>query len=43
MVISSTEPGLVILSQINEFQKLKSDVTKVPKQAAAKRDGVVNP
>ena len=38
MRISSTEPSSVILSQ-----KLKSNDQKLPKQAEAKRDGVINP
>ena len=43
--ISGTEPSSVILSQtcsIN-IKKLKSDDLKGPKQAEAKRDGVINP
>ena len=36
MHISGTEPSSVILSQ-------KSDAPKVPKQAKAKRDCVINP
>ena len=43
MRISSTEPSSVILSQTMKFKKLKSDDPKVPKQAKAKRDGVINP
>ena len=43
MRISGTEPSSVILSQKKYFQKLKRDVSKVPKQAKAKRDGVINP
>ena len=43
MRISGTEPSSVILSQTMEFQKLESDVPKVPKQVEAKRDGVINP
>ena len=43
MRISSAEPSSVISSQIKKFQKLKSGVPKVPKQAGAKRDGVINP
>ena len=43
MRISGTEPSSVILSQIMKFKKLKSDDRKVPKQAEAKRDGVINP
>ena len=43
MRISGTEPSSVILSQTEKFQKLKIDAPKVPKQAEAKRDGVINP
>ena len=43
MRISGIEPSSVILSQTMKFQKLESDVPKVPKQAEAKRDGVINP
>ena len=43
MRISGTEPSSVILSQRMKFEKLKSDDPKVPKQAEAKRDGVINP
>ena len=43
MRISGTEPSSVMLSQTMEFQKLESDVPKVPKQFEAKRDGVINP
>ena len=43
MRISGTEPSSVILSQIMKFKKLRSDDPKVPKQAGAKRDGVINP
>ena len=43
MRISGTEPSSVILSQNSKFQKLERDVPKVPKQAKAKRDGVMNP
>ena len=43
MRISGTEPSSVILSQTKKFQKLKMDNPKVPKQAEAKRDGVINP
>ena len=41
--ISGTEPSSVILSRTMKFKKLKSDDPKVPKQAEAKRDGVINP
>ena len=43
MHISGTEPSSMILSQKRNFQKLKRDVPNVPKQAEAKRDGVINP
>ena len=43
MRISGTEPSSVILSQKQYFQKLIRDVPNVPKQAEAKRDGVINP
>ena len=43
MRISGTEPSSAILSQTKKFQKLESGVPKVPKQAEAKRDGVINP
>ena len=43
MRISGTEPSSVILSQSNYFQKLKRDVPNVPKQAEARRDGVIDP
>ena len=42
MRISGTERSSMILGQ-TEFQKLQSDVTKVPKQAEDKKDGVINP
>ena len=32
-----------MLSQTKDFQKLGSDVQKVPKQAEAKRDDLINP
>ena len=41
MRISDTEPSSVILSQTMNFKKLKSDYPTVPKQAEAKRDGVI--
>ena len=43
MRISAAEPSSVILSQKKYVQKLKRDVQNVPKHAAAKRDGVINP
>ena len=43
MRISGIEPFAVILSQTMKFKKFKSDDPKVPKQAEAKRDGVINP
>ena len=42
MRISSTGPSSVILSKTKQFKKLKRDITKVPKQTYAKRDGVIN-
>ena len=41
MRISGTEPSSEILSQKKYFQKLRRDVPNVPKQAEAKRDGVI--
>ena len=43
MRISATEPSSVILSQTGGLKNLKSNDQKVPKQAEAKRDGVINP
>ena len=43
MRISGTEPSSVILSQNELFSKMIRDVPNVPKQAGAKRDGVINP
>ena len=43
MRISGTEPSSAILSQTELFKQLKIDAQKVPKQAKAKRDGVINP
>ena len=43
MRISGTEPSSVILSQTCSIKKLKSYDQKLPKQAEAKRDGVINP
>ena len=40
MRISGTEPSSVILSQTCS---IKSNAPKVPKEAKAKRDGVINP
>ena len=39
--ISGTEPLSWVLSQTMQFQKLDSDVPKVPKQVEAKRNGVI--
>ena len=39
--ISGPEPSSVILSQTKKFKKLKRDVTKVPKEAEAKRDAML--
>ena len=43
MRISGTKPSSVILSQICCVKNLTSNDQKVPKQAEAKRDGVINP
>ena len=43
MRISGTEPLSMILSQTMKLKRLKSDAPKVPKQAEAKRDVVINP
>ena len=43
MRISGTEPSSVILSQTKYFKKLKNDDQKLPKQAKAKRDSLINP
>ena len=43
MRISGTEPSSVILNQKKKFENMDSDDRKVPKQAEAKRDGVINP
>ena len=43
MRISDTEPSSVILCQTKKFKKLISGGQMVPKQAKAKRDGVINP
>ena len=43
MRISGTEHPSVILSQTVKIKKLKSDDQKLPRQAEAKRDGVINP
>ena len=43
MRISGTEPSSVILGQPKWFKKLKTGAPKVPTQAEAKRDGVINP
>ena len=42
MRISGTEPSWVILGQSEYFQNRKRDVPNMPKQAEAKRDGVIN-
>ena len=42
MRIPDTEPSSVILSQTKYFNMLKSDTPKMPKQAEAKRDGLIN-
>ena len=43
MRIWGIEPSSVILSQRKWLQKLKNNTRKVPKEAKAKRDGVINP
>ena len=43
MPISGTEPSSVILSQTCSIKSWKEMPKKVPKQAEAKRDGVINP
>ena len=43
MHISGNEPSSVILLPNKVVQKMKSDAAKVPNQAKAKRDGVINP
>ena len=43
MRISGTEPSSVILSQTKQFKKLQSDAKRMPKQAKAIRNGVINP
>ena len=40
--ISGIEPSSVVLDQTKLFKKMKSDASKVPNQAKAKRDGVLN-
>ena len=43
MRIPGTEPSSVILSQTKYFKTLRNDAQTLPKQAKAKRDGVINP
>ena len=43
MRISGTEPSSVVFSQTMKCEKLTSDNPKVPKEAEAKGDGVINP
>ena len=43
MRISGNEPSSVILSQNNVDSKVENYCPKVPKQAEAKRDDVINP
>ena len=43
MRISGTEPSSVILSLTKYFKNVKNDAKKLPKQAKAKKDGVINP
>ena len=42
MRISGIEPSSVILSERKELERLKNNDPKVPKEAKAKRDGVIN-
>ena len=42
MRISGTEPSSVILSATKYLEKMKSDAPKVPNQAKAKSDDVMN-
>ena len=43
MRILGTEPSSVILSQTKQFRKVDKLCPKIPKQAEAKKDGVINP
>ena len=43
MRITSTEPSSVILSQTKKFKRVDKGYPKIPIQAEAKRDGVINP
>ena len=43
MRISGIEPSSVILNQRKQLKKLKNNDPKVPKEAQAKWDGVINP
>ena len=43
MRISGIEPSLVILSQRKLLKKLNDNAQKVPKEAQAKSDCVINP
>ena len=43
MRISGNEPSSVILSQNKVDSKVENDDPKVPKEAEAKRDSVINP
>ena len=42
MRISGIEPSSVILGQRKLLKKLENNAPKVPKEASAKRDGVIN-
>ena len=42
MRISGNEPSSVILRQTKMVSKVENNCRKVPKQAEAKRDGVIN-
>ena len=43
MRISGIEPSSVILGHRKWLKRLRNSVPKVPKEAKAKRDGVINP
>ena len=43
MRISGIEPSSVILSQRKSLKNLKNNTPKVPKEAKAKSDDVINP
>ena len=43
MRISGIETSSVILGQRKLLKRLKNNVPKLPKEAKAKRDGIINP